>query len=267
MSAAAPVGTSGASKPVNLRAQIEALESLATLDASLAKLEAELRREGEVLSDKKLQIKKLEERFESTRASVGDMDRTRGELLQDARHMSLQMERSREKLARCRTERELNATQREIEELRKLYRDRELEIEKINGLAEQARSEMDVANTEREALVGDLAKDHQVVSRLDALERDVSRERELRKELVKAVPPVLYRRYELVRKRRGSAVAFTFQGTCSACHISLSPMAFQKLRRGEDFDQCPSCQRILYYREEVAAGESSEEAAGSETST
>ena len=55
------------------------------------------------------QIKKLEERFESTRTSVGDMDRTRAELLQDARQMSVQMDRSREKLARCRTERELNA--------------------------------------------------------------------------------------------------------------------------------------------------------------
>jgi len=251
---------------VNLRAQIEALETLATLDASLAKLEAELQREGDVLSEKRSQIKKLEERFESTRVSVGDMDKTRGELLQDARHMSQQMERSREKLARCRTERELNATQREIEELRKLYRDRELEIEKINGLAEQARSEMDGANSEREALLGDLAKDHQVTNRLDGLEKEVSAERERRKALVKAVPPALYRRYEMVRKRRGSAVAYTFQGTCSACHISLSPMMFQRMRRGEDFDQCPSCQRILYYREEAVPDEAANEGvAGSES--
>lgn len=253
---------------MNLRAQIEALETLATLDVSLSKLEAELQREGDVLSDKKSQIKKLEERFESTRVSVGDMDKTRGELLQDARHMSVQMERSREKLARCRTERELNATQREIEELRKLYRDRELEIEKINGLAEQARSEMDGANSERQSLVGDLAKDHQVTNRLDSLEREVSAERERRKELVKLVPPVLYRRYEMVRKRRGSAVAYTFQGTCSACHISLSPMMFQRMRRGEDFDQCPSCQRILYYREDPPPHDpADEQIAGSESST
>jgi hypothetical protein len=251
---------------VNLRAQIEALESLATLDASLAKLEAELQREGDVLSDKKSQLEKLEERFESTKASVGDMDRTRGELLQDARHMSLQMERSREKLSRCRTEREVNATQREIEELRKLYRDRELEIEKINGLAEQARTELDGANTEREALLGALANDTRA-SHLDSLEKDVSVVREQRKELVKAVPPALYRRYEMIRKRRGSAVAWTFQGTCSACHISLSPMAFQRLRRGEDFDQCPSCQRILYYREEPAPDAADEQSAESGSST
>ena len=251
---------------MKLQVQIEALEKLAKLDASLSKLEAELLREGEVLADKKSQLKRLEERFESTRASVGDMDRTRGELMQDARQMSLQMDRSREKLARSRSEREVNAVQREIEELRKLYRDREQEIDKINGLAEQARVEMDGASSERNALLGDLgANESELASRLGALEKRVAVERDERKELVKAVPPVLYRRYEMVRKRRGSAVAYTYGGTCSACHISISPMMFQRLRRGEDFDQCPSCQRILYFREPPEAGdEDSDDASGNE---
>ena len=88
---------------MKLQAQIEALENLAKLDATLTTLEAELLREGELLSDKKEQLKRLEERFEITRATVGDMDRTRGELLQDARQMSVQMERSREKLSRSRS--------------------------------------------------------------------------------------------------------------------------------------------------------------------
>jgi uncharacterized protein len=258
--------------PVKLQAQIDALENLAKLDATLTKLEVELAREGEVLSDKKEQLRHLEERFEVTRATVGDMDRTRGELMQDARQMSVQMERSREKLSRSRSEREVNAVQREIEELRKLYRDREQEIDKINGLAERARQEMDGANTERTALLGELgAGESERASRLGTLESEVAIERERRKELVKAVPPVLYRRYELVRKRRGSAVAYTYGGTCSACHISISPMMFQKLRRGEDFDQCPSCQRILYFRvdplpeDEAAAEGSGSEAQGSES--
>jgi predicted nucleic acid-binding Zn-ribbon protein len=254
---------------VKLQAQIDALENLAKLDASLTKLEAELLREGELLSDKKSQIKRLEERFESTKASVTDMDRTRGELLQDARHMSVQMDRSREKLARSRSEREVNAVQREIEELRKLYRDREQEIDKINGLTEQARLEMDGANSERTALVGDLgANETELASRLRFLEKSVAAEHEKRKELVKLVPPVLYRRYEMVRKRRGSAVAWTYGGTCSACHISIAPMMFQRLRRGEEFDQCPSCQRILYFRvppEADEEGASETEGRGSES--
>jgi uncharacterized protein len=256
---------------VKLQAQIEALENLAKLDASLTKLEAELMREGEVLSDKKEQLRRLEERFEITRGTVGDMDRTRNELMQDARQMSVQMERSREKLARSRSEREVNAVQREIEELRKLYRDREQEIDKINGLADRARQEMDGASTERSALLGDLgANETERASRLGSLEIAVAKERDQRKELVKLVPPVLYRRYEMVRKRRGSAVAYTYGGTCSACHMAINPMMFQKLRRGEDFDQCPSCQRILYFRteplpEDQEAEGSSGESQGSES--
>jgi predicted nucleic acid-binding Zn-ribbon protein len=59
-------------------------------------------------------------------------------------------------------------------------------------------------------------------------------------------------------------VAWTFGGNCSACHMSISPMAFQRLRRGEDFDQCPSCQRILYWRE---PSDSEKDAAANETNT
>ena len=125
---------------------------------------------------------------------------------------------------------------------------------------------MDGASSERSTLLGELgANASERASHLGSLEASVAAERELRKELVKAVPPVLYRRYEMVRKRRGSAVAYTYGGTCSGCHIAISPMMFQKLRRGEDFDQCPSCQRILYFRvdplpedEEAATGEESE---------
>ena len=59
---------------------------------------------------------------------------------------------------------------------------------------------------------------------------------------------------------------------CSACHIAISPMMFQKLRRGEDFDQCPSCQRILYFRpeplpeDEAASTDEGAEKGGSESS-
>jgi predicted nucleic acid-binding Zn-ribbon protein len=66
--------------------------------------------------------------------------------------------------------------------------------------------------------------------------------------LVKRVEPALYRRYEMIRKRKGTALAFTTTGTCSACHMQLQPMLFQKLLRGTEFSQCPSCNRILYFR-------------------
>jgi len=45
----------------------------------------------------------------------------------------------------------------------------------------------------------------------------------------------------MIRSRRGTAIASTTDGTCSACHMRLQPMLFQDLTRGNDFGQCPSC--------------------------
>ena len=77
------------------------------------------------------------------------MERTRNDLSGELRQMSRQIERSREKLSRCRTEREANAAQRELEELRKLYRDREQDIERLEALIGQAREESLNVNSER----------------------------------------------------------------------------------------------------------------------
>jgi predicted nucleic acid-binding Zn-ribbon protein len=244
---------------VKIQAQIEALESLAELDAELRVLDEELSQEREALGNKREQLQQLEEQIAKSSASIGEMDRVRSDVLVEARQMSAQMERSREKLARCRTEREVNAAQREIEELRKLYRDREQEVEKLSGLADQARLEMDAKAVERNALAGVLgSSEGEVASRLSDLEGATSQRRARRKALVEKVQPTLYRRYELIRKRRGSAIAHVTEGICSACHMQIVPMMFQQLMRGDEFQQCPSCNRILYYRPPTGEGESAE---------
>jgi predicted nucleic acid-binding Zn-ribbon protein len=221
---------------VKISAQVEALEKLAELDAELATLDGQLSQEREALDKRRGQLRQLEDKLGASRASIEEMERTRAELLTEARQMSAQMERSREKLARCRTEREVNAVQREVEELRKLFKDREGEVEKLSQLCDQARSEADGTSE------GD------VTTKLAELEREAGGKRKTRGALVEKVQPALYRRYETIRKRRGSSIAHATDGTCSQCNMRLPPMMFQKMMRGDDFDQCPSCARILYYR-------------------
>jgi predicted nucleic acid-binding Zn-ribbon protein len=234
---------------VTISAEIEALERLAVIDAELKDLNEELAREREALMGKKQRLEELEGRRAKDQRSVDEMERMRSELVTEVRQMSIQVDKSREKLARCRTEREANAAQREVEELRKLYRDRELEIEKLVVLVESARGEIDKVSVEHGALSGELGEtEGALASRLGELEKLAAVKNEARKEAVSKVKPDLYRRYELVRKRRGTGIASSFDGTCSACHMRLPPMLFQQLSRGVDFSQCPSCNRILYFR-------------------
>lgn len=238
--------------------QIDALEKLAELDAELTALDGVLAQEKEALDKRRVQLRQLDEKLAVARTGIAEMERTRNELLTEARQMIAQMERSREKLSRCRTEREVNAGQREVEELRKLYKDREIEVDKISSLAEQARSEIDSTLKERDAIAAELGStEGDVTTKLVELERDTTGKRKVRVGLVEKVQPVLYRRYEHIRKRKGSSIAYVTDGTCNQCNMRIPPMMFQKMMRGDDFDQCPSCARILYYRPpDLAATES-----------
>jgi hypothetical protein len=163
--------------------------------------------------------------------------------------MGIQVERSREKLARCRTEREANAAQREVEELRKLYRDREIELEKLDGLISQGRGEFEQVTEQHGAVSGELgSSEGESMTKIASSEEELTKKQSEREAIVQRIKPELYRRYEMIRKRKGTALAWTRDGTCSACHIRLQPMLFQKLLRADDFGQCPSCNRILYFR-------------------
>src|SRR5215510_6312300 len=135
-----------------MKFQIEALEELAALDAQLRDLSELFSKEQKTLSDKKAAAKSLEDRLSRGKQSLEEMEKARGDLVGELRQMGIQVERSREKLARCRTEREANAAQREVEELRKLYRDREVDLEKLGTLLEQVRGEIDTTVTERDRL-------------------------------------------------------------------------------------------------------------------
>jgi predicted nucleic acid-binding Zn-ribbon protein len=238
---------------VNINEQVDALESLGATDAELRELNEALAHEREVLGRKREALGELRDKLEHSRGSIDEMDRTRAELVQELRQLGLQVDRSREKLGRCRTEREANAAQREVEELRKLHRDRELEIQKLTDLSGQARAELTQVQSEGDQLEAELGQNEgDVASRLTELEARVAERTEARQAIAERLKPQLKRRYELILKRRGTAVAHTSDGTCSECHMMLSPMVFQQLMRREDFSECPSCNRIIYYRPPAA---------------
>jgi predicted nucleic acid-binding Zn-ribbon protein len=228
--------------------QIRALERLAQVDAELKILEEELGQERSTLEGLKSGIARLDEKLQADNAALETMDRARGELIQDVRNMTQQLDHSREKLGRSRTEREANAAQRELEELRKLVRDREEEIGKLTADADAARQQLEATSAEHKKLQEELSsREEGIRSKVGEVDGKLQGKRSEREVAVKALPPQLYRRYEMIRSKRGTAIAQTTDGTCKACHMSLPPQVFHRLRREPVLEQCPSCNRIIYF--------------------
>jgi predicted nucleic acid-binding Zn-ribbon protein len=236
--------------------QIRALERLAQIDAELKELQERLSQERSTLEGMKSGLAKLDEKLSGDRAALGSMEKMRNELMLDVRNMNQQLEHSREKLSRSRTEREANAAQRELEELRKLIRDREDEITKLTASLDASQQLIDSTALEQKKVADDLgAREGDISSKVGEAESKVGEKETERAAALKALPPVLYRRYETIRLKRVTAIARTTDGTCQACHMALPPQLFHRLRREPILEQCPSCHRIIYYvAPEVGAG-------------
>lgn len=243
-----PPSFSFRSDALSIPDQILALEKLAKIDAELRELQEQHAQERATLDGLKSGIARLDEKLAADAATLSTMDKARGELIQDVRNMNQQLEHSREKLGRSRTERESNAAQRELEELRKLVRDREEEIGKLTADADASRQQNEATLTEHKRLADDLAaREGDISSKLGDVGRAVQVKQAERDAAVKPLPPQLYRRYEMIRSKRGTAIAQTSDGTCKACHMSLPPQLFHRLRREPTLEQCPSCNRIIYF--------------------
>ncbi|MFT3764104.1 MAG: C4-type zinc ribbon domain-containing protein [Minicystis sp.] len=233
---------------MSIREQIAALEELSAVDVELRRVEEQLDKQQTGLSGMRSEVKGLEDRIAADRETMSAMDRTRSDLVGELRQMTNQIERSREKLGRARNERESNAAQREVEELRKLHRDREEDLERLNTAADQAKAAIDEADKKRAALTSELTGSADgIATSLGELSGEKARLVAERAKAVAKLPTALYRRYESIRTRRPVAIARTHDGTCQGCHLSVPPMMFQKMRRQEEFEQCPNCRRILYY--------------------
>lgn len=92
---------------------------------------------------------------------------------------------------------------------------------------------------ERAALVAERA----------TLDAELVRLADQRRGEVRGASAAVLSKYEqLLKNRRGVAVAAMVGATCSACHVRLRPHIAQQVRRNDEIVPCESCQRILYYQ-------------------
>lgn len=239
---------------MNIAQQIEILERLVSIDTQIKAVTDNLEGKKGEISGVRTEMSELEERLGTDRESVSEMDRTRNELIQEVRQVGGQIERSRERLSRARNEREVQAAERELDELRKIQRDREEEIRKLGELSDQARQSISDSETRvselSNQLEGSLEGTTQSIDELKGRLEGLAVER---KEVAAKLPSLVFRRYERLATRGKNPVAKTHDGTCLGCFVKLPPMMFHTMLGRTQFEECPNCHRIIYYEPPKAA--------------
>ena len=227
---------------------IELLSSLQRLDQGI---HAKKREAGEAAR----QLQALEE---AVQQGAADAKRLREEYA-EAKARQIKTERElaevedrmkdrRMRLQRIRSEKELQATQREIDHLKE--RIAQLEEAELQVLEETETLGAKLSAAESSLQDGEHVLELEratLIACESTLVQEIDRDGGARMEIAQKLDEELRRRYELLFARRGGmAVVAVRNGTCQGCHMHVPPQLFNQILKGERVLDCPNCQRILF---------------------
>ena len=177
------------------------------------------------------------------------MRKSRRHLEQEVEDLERRRARSKQKLLDVKSNKEYQATLKEIDDLGELVRGREDQILEQMESAERIQKEI----LERERAVAEASQRLEregTQLEMSAVKADeqIANLKKQKEQLKPQIPGVLLKRYQLLRANRaGIALAPVNRGTCQVCHINLPPQLYIDLQRNEKMIHCPNCQRIIYW--------------------
>jgi predicted nucleic acid-binding Zn-ribbon protein len=156
----------------------------------------------------------------------------------------------RMRMNRIKNVKELQALQREIDQIRQTNGEAEEEL--LNIMVEIDRLNGEI-KAKQEALLGAQqdwqGKQEALQAQIAAIDQAVDKALIRRQTIAGEIAADLMSRYELIfSKRGGTAVVEVTGGICHGCYMNIPPQLWNEIIRSEKVNLCPSCQRILYYK-------------------
>ncbi|MBK8480398.1 MAG: hypothetical protein IPL40_04365 [Proteobacteria bacterium] len=238
-----------------MREELKLLEELQGVDLELQETDKALQALPLRLQELKHDVESVDALLVRERKQLEDVQRYRGELEQSLQRDQDQLNKTKAKLTQVKTSREYMAVQREFESSRRLINERELELAKLTGAIDQTQESVLRHEQELEGLRTHFGEEEQATAtQMAALEQQVAGRRGERAALATRVSKTVVRKYEQIRRQRGGlGLAAAREGVCGGCRMHLPPQLYNILQRAETLEQCPNCQRIVYFPDQSEA--------------
>lgn len=230
--------------------KLRALVRLAEIDASARGLDDQLEGIPRELEERRAAVRALEALVDGRRGQMAEAERLLAQHDAELRERADLLARSKAKGAKARTMREAEASERELEAIRRAIRDAEAEKERLAGVIEQSRKVLEQPLVELEQQKAALTEAEQnSEGRLATLRAERGEVVAGRERWAAEIPKPIYRRYERIRPKVHPVVAEVIDSTCTGCRMRLPAQLANEIQAGVDFYQCPHCQRFLFFKD------------------
>ncbi len=231
--------------------QIKKLVSLQEIDTELIQLKNRMEEAPRHLENLQNELKNLEEQKSHIEERVKLLSEQKKKLQNDIEQDSDKIKKRKNKLMMVSNTKEYHAMMREMDNLEKLNRFREEELNNLLEDLQTQQTKKEELNNEFQSLQDELATTQATLD--SELQQIQERIQELEKDREKAcadVPVPILSRYNFIKDRLHNPVIVSVrQSVCTGCFISIPPQSFVEIQKGEQILSCPNCQRLIYWEE------------------
>lgn len=153
------------------------------------------------------------------------------------------------KMMQVQTGREQTALLKEIEDAKKSAKENEESIVaimlSIEELTTQMNEQKNLLKGEKELVAEETEKVRTNIATINKGRKEKDGQRNTQATQVK---PSVLRKYDTLRlHRKGLAVVNVVDGVCQGCFMSIPPQLFNRLLKGDELLDCPTCQRMIHF--------------------
>ena len=234
-----------------MKEEMEKLISLQQIDSEISGFDQAIAKcEGEVVKREQA-IQEKQDRLTTLRAKIERLTEKQQENQSEHDEAMARMKDRQNKMILVQTSREHQALLKEIEDNKKLARETEERalqfIEQLEQLEAETATLDNLCKGEQELLAEARQGATKEIKRLSASKKGIENERKAKAEAVEAVHMQRYNK--LISRRAGLAVVAVHDSVCLGCHMTLPPQQVNEVMKGDKLNICPTCQRILYFKE------------------
>jgi len=230
---------------------LELLEELQVVDLKLRRMREFIDNFENYQQELEREREEVKERLEQEKKKLEEMKKLRMKKELDLQEGEEHIKKCSARLYTVKSNREYEATLKEIEEQKEknsqletelllLYDQLDQEEEKIKQLKAEIEQEFKILEQ----------KEKELKEKLEQAKKQVPEQEKEREELVAQIPSEAYETYQLIQQKLGDpALTRVIDEVCQSCFRRIPSQMYIEVLMGDKVWTCPGCHRILIHRE------------------
>ena len=229
---------------------LQQLVALQGLDIEIDLIEKSIKEKQEALDTKVAALASKEKSIETLEEKLDTQKKENRTLEAEAADKMEHVRNRQGKMMQVQTGREQQILLKEIEDAKndvKQNEEKTIELmEWIETLSNELKEQKNLFKGEKKLLAEETEK---VGKEIESIEKKRKSKERARNKQAKLIKPNLLVKYDTLRQRRnGLAVINVNDGVCHGCFMAIPPQRYNMLLKGDKLFECPTCQRIIYYK-------------------